>query len=388
MPLAQTSIRPPPHRSQVSLTTVFTVCLGVAAVAGLVYFLLRTTVALTLSVGSAMAAIALDLAAEALVRRGLRRSLAMAAVILVATALLVGLGFLLVPPIVEQVGALVAAAPGYYQKLLHASWFRHLDAQLHLQRQLQEQLREAGPAAVGAMNPLLSAIGGLLTGLTGLLAFFFLSIFMLVFGRELATASLEQLEAESRERPARLAAKIYRSVGGYLVGLLGLCALNALLTTIFLVLIQVPYFLPLGILCGASSLIPYAGPLVVSAVVTVFALLTGGTWTALAAAIYFTVYGQLEGNVLSPFIYRRTAHVNPLVTLLAILFLVEFMGIAGAVVAVPVAAAAQILLAEWLAAAREEGAPVRSMHPQQLGGRAAEQGGGAADRPAPPAEAT
>jgi predicted PurR-regulated permease PerM len=66
------------------------------------------------------------------------------------------------------------------------------------------------------------------------------------------------------------------------------------------------------------------------------------------------VYGQLEGNILAPFIYRRTAHVNPLVTLLAILFLVEFMGMVGAVVAVPVAAAAQIVIAEIVTIRREQ----------------------------------
>ncbi len=116
-----------------------------------------------------------------------------------------------------------------------------------------------------------------------------------------------------------------------------------------------PFFLPLGILSGTSSLVPFVGPVVVGAAITLFALITGSGWTALAAAIYFAIYGQLEGNVLAAFIYRRTAHVNPLVTLLAILFLVEFMGMVGAVVAVPVAAAAQIVIAEIVRLCREQG---------------------------------
>lgn len=58
--------------------------------------------------------------------------------------------------------------------------------------------------------------------------------------------------------------------------------------------------------------------------------------------------------MLAPFIYRRTAHVNPLMTLLAILFLVEFMGVMGAVVAVPVAAAAQVVIAELVTIRREQ----------------------------------
>ena len=339
---------PRPHRSQVSLTTVFTVCFGVVSVVALVFFLLKTKVALTLALGSAMTAVAMDHAVEALARRGLRRSWAIVAVMGVVTAVLVGLGLLLIPPIVTQGKALVAEMPALWQKLQHTPWFVRLDTRLHL----QEQVRESGFAVAGTVTPLLSAIGGVVTALAGLLAFFFLAIFMLVFGRDLVTALFAELKPGVRERYERMAAKIYRSVGGYLGGLLGICAINAVLTTIFLVIIRMPFFLPLAILSGTSSLVPYVGPLVVGAAITLFALITGGAWIALAAAIYFVVYGQLEGNILAPFIYRRTAHVNPLVTLLAILFLVEFMGTVGAVVAVPIAAAAQVVIAEIVAIRR------------------------------------
>jgi predicted PurR-regulated permease PerM len=341
---------PRTRRSQVSLTTVFTVCFGVASVVALVFFLLKTKVALTLALGSAMASVAMDHAVGALARRGVRRSWAIVAVMGVVTALLVGLGLLLVPPIVTQGRALVAELPALWQKLQHTPWFVRLDTRLHL----QEQVRESGFAVAGTVTPLLSAIGGVVTALAGLLAFLFLAVFMLVFGRDLVTALLAELKPGVRERYDRMAAKIYRSVGGYLGGLLGICAINAVLTTIFLVIIRMPFFLPLAILSGTSSLVPYVGPLVVGAAITLFALITGGVWIALAAAIYFVVYGQLEGNILAPFIYRRTAHVNPLVTLLAILFLVEFMGMVGAVVAVPVAAAAQIVIAEIVTIRREQ----------------------------------
>lgn len=336
------SLEPARSPSRVSLTTVFTVSFGVVLVVALVFFLLRTRVSLTLALGSALAAVAMDHAVAALVRRGLKRSWAIVVVMGAVTALVVGMGLLLVPPIVAQVEALVAEAPALWQKLQVAPWFVRLDAALDL----QERLRESGPAAMGAL-------GGAVTVLAGFIACLFLAVFMLVFGRDLVTALLAQLRPASRESYQRMAAKIYHSVGGYLGGLLGICAINATLTTVFLVVLRIPFFLPLAILSGASSLLPYVGPLVVGAAITLFAFVAGGAWSGLAAAIYFVVYGQLEGNVLAPFIYRHTAHVNPLVTLLAILFLVEFMGIAGAVVAVPLAAAAQIIVAEIVALRRE-----------------------------------
>lgn len=344
----------PARRSvHVGLGTVFKLCFGAAAVVALASFLLSTRVALTLALGSGMVAVLLDHAVEALVHRGLRRSGAIVVVMLAATVVLTGLGLLLIPPVVEQAAALVAAAPELWARLQHTRWFLRLDGWLHL----QDQLRASGAAAVGAVNPVLSAIGGAITALAGLLGSLFLALSMLVFGRALVAGALAELSPAWRERARRVAGRIYRSVGGYLAGLLGICTVNAILTTAFLAAIQVPFFLPLGVVSGASSLVPYVGPLVVGVAITLFALAAGGVWIGAAAAIYFAVYGQLEGNVLAPFVYRRTAHVNQLVTLLAMLFLAELMGTVGAVVAVPVAAAAQVFVAEILVMRREQASP-------------------------------
>jgi predicted PurR-regulated permease PerM len=344
------ALEPGPRPSRVSLTTVFTIGFGAVLVVALVYFLLRTQVSLTLALGSALAAVAMDHAVEALARRGLRRPWAIVAVLTVVAVVLAGIGLLLVPPVVTQGRALVSEAPVLWQRLLESPWFLRLDEVFDL----QQRLRESGPTAAGAMNPLLSAIGGVFSALAGLVACFFLAIFMLVFGRDLVAALFAQLKPSRRESYQRMITKIYRSAGGYLGGLLGICVINAALTTAVLAIVRVPFFLPLGILSGASSLLPYVGPLLAGALITLFVLFTGSPWGALAVAIYFLVYGQVEGNILAPFVYRRTSHVNPLVTLLAILFLVEFMGVVGALVAVPLAAAAQIIVAELVSLRREQ----------------------------------
>lgn len=339
-----------PPASQVTVKTVFTVCFTVLAVAALVYFLLNTRVSLVLTLGAVMLAIALNHAVEALTRRGLRRSLAITAVLLALLALGVGLGLLLIPPAISQGRALVAEAPALWEKLQHTRFFLAVDARFDV----QEQLRQGREAATGAINPVLSAVGGVLSAVGGLITLLFLAIFILIFGPDLVTALLAETGLAGRPRYERIVASIYRSVGGYLGGLMGICSVNAVLTTVFLAITRMPFFLPLAILSGASSLIPYAGPLVVGSMTTVLALITGGIWKGLATAIYFVLYGQLEGNILGPLVYRRTAHVNPLLTLLSILFLAEFMGVAGAVIAVPIAAAAQIVVRELLALRREQ----------------------------------
>ena len=335
--------------SQVTLKTVFTVCFGVLAVTALVFFLLRTQVSVTLSLGAAMLAVAMNHAAEALTRRGLPRKVAVPAVVVTLLALSAGLSVMLIPPVASQAKALFAAAPMLWQKIQQTRLFLALDAHFDL----AEQFRQAVPTAAGAVAPVLTAIGGLLSAMAGLVTLLLLAIFMLLFGRGLVVATLAEASPPNRRRYERVVEKVYGSVGGYVGGLIGICSINATLTTVFLAIAGMPFFLPLGIMSGASSAIPYAGPLVASSSITLLALITGGPLKAVATGIYFIVYGQLEGSLFSPLIFRHTVHVNPLITTLAILFMAEFMGLPGAIIAVPAAATAQIVIREILSLRKE-----------------------------------
>jgi len=344
------SSEPARPASQITLKTVFTVSFGVLAVAALVFFLLRTQLAVTLSLAAAMIAVAMNHAVELLTRRGLRRKWAVPAVVIALLVVSAGVSVLLIPPVVSQAKALFAAAPALWQKLQHTRLFLALDARFDL----SEQLRQSMPAAAGAVAPVLTAIGGLLSALAGVVTLLLLAVFMLLFGGDLVAAMLAEASPANRKRYERIVEKVYSSVGGYVGGVIGICSINATLTTVFLAITGMPFFLPLGILSGFSSAIPYAGPLVAGSSITLLALITGGPLNALATGVYFILYGQLEGSVLSPLIFRRTVHINPLVTTLAILFMAEFMGLPGAIIAVPAAATTQILIREILSLRKEQ----------------------------------
>jgi predicted PurR-regulated permease PerM len=206
----------------------------------------------------------------------------------------------------------------------------------------------------GAAEPVLAALGNILSGVAAAVTIAFLVVFMLIFGGRLIDAALAEARPEHRKLYDDLVGKIYQSIGGYLGGLLFICLINATLTTTFLAIDRVPFFLPLGIVSGMSSMVPYAGPFVSGTFISLLAVATGGLWHGAAAAIYFIAYGQLEGNVLGPLIFRRTVHVNPLVVTLSILFFGEIAGVVGAIVAVPVVAALQIILREVLRIRREQ----------------------------------
>jgi predicted PurR-regulated permease PerM len=211
----------------------------------------------------------------------------------------------------------------------------------------------------GAASPLLAAVGGVLSSVAATVTVLFLVVFMLIFGKRLVRAILAEARPEHRALYDNVVGKIYNSIGGYLGGLLLICSINATLTTSFLAILRLPFFLPLGIVSGMASMVPYAGPFVVGTLISILALITKGAWHGIAAGIYFVAYGQLEGNILSPLVFRRTVHVNPLVVTLSILFLGEIAGVVGAIVAVPVVAALQIILREILRLRREALAAAR-----------------------------
>jgi putative heme transporter len=197
-------------------------------------------------------------------------------------------------------------------------------------------------------------VGGVLTAVGAAITIAFLVVFMLVFGGRLVEVALREARVERRAVYVEMLHKIYQSIGGYLGGLMLICLCNATLSTTFLAIDGVPFFLPLGILAGLSSMVPYAGPLAVGTLISLIAFATKGTWHGVAAAIYFVTYGQLEGNLLGPLIFRRTVHVNPLVVMLSVLFLGELAGVMGAIVAVPIVATLQIIVRELLHIRREQ----------------------------------
>src|SRR5438067_2544336 len=223
---------PPPNRSasQVTLKTVFTISFGVLAVVSLVYFLFRTQFSVTLALGAALIAVALNHAVEALTRRGLRRKWAVPAVVFGLLGLGAGLSFLIIPPVVSQAKAFLADAPSLWEKLRHTRLFLFLDARFDL----SEQLRQAVPAAAGAVAPVLVAIGGALSAVGALVTLILLAIFMLLFGGELIEAVLAEASSANRERYQRIAQKIHGPIGGYGRRLFGIRPINPTLTTTFL----------------------------------------------------------------------------------------------------------------------------------------------------------
>lgn len=339
-------------RSQVTLRTAFTVLFAVLATGAAVLFVLKTRVALTLTATATMNAIALDHLVRRVQRLGLSRG---AAIVLTTTGVgvvVLAMVVLVVPPAARQVQELISAAPRILDSLHQQAWFEFWNQRFAIEEHLKNDLPAVFGFAQTAVSPIVGLVGSALGAVAAFVTLLALTLMVLVFGGGLLRRLRSVVPVVDRPRWETVLDKSYTAVGGYLGGLLFICSINATVTTAALALIGTSHFLPLGLLGGFSSLVPYAGPFFAAGFITLVTLATGGGVKALMVLGYFVLYGQLDANVIAPFVLRRTVHLDPLVTVLAVLFLAELLGVAGAVVAVPAVAVAQIFVRELLASRR------------------------------------
>jgi predicted PurR-regulated permease PerM len=340
-------------RSQVTVKTVLTICAIVAGVLAAIYLLIHGLVTLTLTVTAILLAVALNHGVERLEQWGLKRPLAITVVVLLLLGVLIGASFLIIPPAVAQVRDLAERLPELNERIHQTRLFQWLDARIHIDQRLGALGNGDNSLFQKAVDPALRVVGGVLAGVGAFVTVLFLVVFMLFYGGRVVRGVLAESLPAHRERYERVLGKVYRSVGGYLSGLVLIAVVNAVCATLFLAILGVPYFLPLGILSGVGSLIPLLGATFAGLVLALLALASGGVWDFLAVGVYVTLYQQFENHVLAPVIYKRTVELNPLVTLLGIILFAELAGVLGTFLAVPLVGTCQIVIRELLLLRRE-----------------------------------
>jgi predicted PurR-regulated permease PerM len=135
-----------------------------------------------------------------------------------------------------------------------------------------------------------------------------------------------------------------------MIGRLIIAFVGGLIAFIGLELFHVPYPLPLAILIGLLDLIPLIGHPMGAAVGVAVALITKGLWpTTVLLVVFFLVYQQAENYLIAPRILRHSVDISAVAVLLAALIGATVLGIVGALVAIPIAAAVKVVLVQQIA---------------------------------------
>lgn len=329
---------------QVALATLSVV--AVVGVAWLIY-LYRGVVALLLL------AIVLSTAVRPLVMwlraHGIPRALGVVLVYLATLVLLSIMAMLVAPPLVAQVGALVARLPAYYQALRDALLASPSPLLQNIAESLPPEIVLAVPEAPveGAVGTVvvqsLAYANAVVGGLLSLAAVFLLGFYWTLEGRTIVSRLVRWASPQRRDTIEALVGEIEDKLGRWVLAELLLAGIVGTVALVAYLIIGLPFAVVLAVIAAVMEVVPIIGPWVAGAAAVLVALSTDPTrviWTIVAMmAIQFA-----EGNLLVPRLMRRVVGTHPLVTLLALAAFSSLFGFAGVLLAVPIAAAIQIVL--------------------------------------------
>jgi predicted PurR-regulated permease PerM len=332
-----------PHRSQVSPFTIWTVGLHLLLMGGVLVVLRQTWTVVTWILIALFIALALDPAVRWLQAHRVRRGFAILAVFIAAVGVLALLFINLVPMVIEQARTLVQSAPDLLARLQQTTAFQWADGRFALQELGAKIARASG------VGQALAVAGKVAEGLAASITVTSLTVFMLLFGGDLFERLLAWFEPGERERYRYLARRMHRRVGGYVSGTLLISLIAGAVIGSTLAILGNPYFLPLGLVMIVLGIIPWVGSALGALLVasTTFAA-QGGKAALIVIAIYL-VYQQVEGHLLQPLVQRHTIRMNPLLIAMVMLIGTALTGLLGALLALPVAGAVQVVLQDLLA---------------------------------------
>jgi predicted PurR-regulated permease PerM len=303
-------------------------------------------------------ALALNPAVEFFERHGLRRGYSAGLVVLLALAVITGLGFLLIPPLVDQVRSFIDYVPQVIDDLTAGRGpFGFLETKYHIVERVHDTVQKQGAGGVlGVTGAGLAIARGVVSAVAGAVAIGFLTFFMLLDGPRLIDRFYNFLPAETRPRWQRIGTEMYRTVGGYVNGNVAISVIAGTASAIALFVLGSDYAIALAVVVGVLDLIPLAGATLAAILVSTVVFVELGWVKGVIIVVFFVVYQQLENHVLQPVIYGRTVQLSPLVVLISVLIGAELAGILGALAAIPVAGMVQAIGREFLAR-RAETAP-------------------------------
>ena len=317
--------------------------LGVAVAYGLIELVIRARSVLIL-IGLAMfIAVGLDPIVGWLVRHRMPRWAAVITVIVCGLAIMAGFLAAAIPPLASEATALAHQIPHYMHTLQDRnSQLGRINVKYHVQQHLTGLVTSRGGSLVGGV---LGAGALVLSTASAIVAIMVLSVYFLAGLPQIKMFAYRLVPHSRRPRVILIGDEIFAKVGGYVLGNFITSVIAGLGTYVWLLAWGVPYPLLLGMFVAILDLIPVIGSTIGGIVVSLVAL-TVSLPVALATLAFYIGYRLAEDYLIVPRIMGRTVELPAIVSLVAVLIGGVLLGIVGALVAIPVAAAIRLLLHE------------------------------------------
>ena len=316
---------------------------GVAVTIGLVELIIRARSVLVLIGLALFIAIGLDPVVKWLTRRRVPRWAAVIIVLLGVLGVIGGFLAAAIPPLAAQTAKLTAELPHYAHTLhSHNSQLGRLNMKYHVEQRLSHLLATRGSSLVGGV---LGAGALVLGALAATLAVIVLVVYFLAGLPQIKLFAYRLAPHSRRARAILIGDEIFTKVGGFVLGNVVTSVIAGVGTYLWMLAFGIPYPILLALFVAIMDLIPVIGSTIGGAVVTLVAL-TVSLPVAIATLAFYIAYRLAEDYLLVPRIMGSTVKVPAVVSLVAVLVGGALMGIIGALVAIPAAAALRLLLDE------------------------------------------
>jgi predicted PurR-regulated permease PerM len=331
-----------------TVLAVLAIAIGVWA---LLHVILITRHVLTWILVALFLAIALSPAVDWLQEKGIRRRGYAVALTSLGVAALIGLiGWLVVPSLVDQVNEFAGKVPDYINDLTKGRGrFGFLETKYHIVQRVREAVQGGGASKVfGLSGTAISITKSVLTMVAAIITIVALTYFMLLEGPMWMERFYSLFSPQTQPRLRAIFGNIAKAVGGYVTGNLFISLIAGVTSGLVLWIMGVPFALALGLLVAILDLVPLVGATIAAIIATTVAFLgTDGIWAGVIVLVFFVVYQQIENQLLQPLVYGRTVQLSPLVVLIAVLIGASLAGVLGALGAIPIAGALQVIVVDW-----------------------------------------
>lgn len=283
---------------------------------------------------------------------GKRRSPSIAIVLVALFALFSFLLASIVPPVLKETSSFVDNFP----ETVNSSFYKSETVQSFIERyQLQDDIdtaiSSAKQRALGAGDGVVSGVGAVGNKFITALTLLVVSVLMLTGGPKLLKKLSNAIYRDPtlRRRHEQIGEKMYRAVTGYVVGQVSVSLIASLFALGALVLLRVPYPLPLASIVFIFGLIPLIGNTIAAVLVILASVILKDFTTGLILLAFFVLYQQIENITLQPIVQGKTTNLPPLIIFISVILGVALIGPIGGLLAIPAAGCAKVLLQDYLA---------------------------------------
>ena len=292
-----------------------------------------------------------------LVSRKLPRGLAIATVYLGIVFVPIIIALILVPPAVEQGVKLANKLPRYAQDLNEAfdknPQLKEANEKYDITTKLENIADDLVSHLGDAAGALVDIGAGVVSSLFALVTILVISMFMIGRGKTWRDAALRYRPPDQARRMRNATDEIADAVGSYIGGALAQATVAGAAAWLMLVILGVPSPLPLALIIALLDLIPLVGATLGAVMVGVVTLFVDFPTTTIIWTVFAIAYQQFENYVVQPRIQSRAVALDPFLVVVAALFGGALLGVIGALLSIPTAAAIQIAAREWVEYQRE-----------------------------------